>query len=495
MELTMKNKTLKHIFIAAIAGATLITTVDAQDREKPHGGRQLGDQNNQGNFGAPNSLRDGDRDGNANRQTVREPSGEREDNSENTHKPKPGQGHKPGSGMGRVDKPGQKPKPNLKDVLELTDEQAKALHAAHKKWHIFAKSIHGNKELSKEEKQAELKKGFQKLQAALKEILNEKQYAKLRELHRRRARPNDREQQASGQNQNRRKPNGADVRRRIAEALKLTDEQKKQLRAVHHYAIKKIKAILANKELSKEEKQSEIKAIHQTARARRQEILTDEQQSRLRGILAYLRSQRQNQTQPVSTENGRPQQGRGGREQGRPKPGGSDREQGRPKPGGNDREQGSKFPKHWGNPPAVQTRDYVKLPGNFGHGSSTLAKWIEEKMKRDHNRQVPQPVGLQAPSPRPTDKPGITAVTSDHTKVTLYVVKGCSYCVKAAALLKSKGVNFVKKDIREDKKAYHEVKVRTKKAGVKWRGGVPVTAAGKHVIVGYNKSALESLGR
>jgi len=53
----------------------------------------------------------------------------------------------------------------------------------------------------------------------------------------------------------------------------------------------------------------------------------------------------------------------------------------------------------------------------------------------------------------------------------------------------------VKKDIREDKKAYHEVKERTKKAGVNWRGGVPVTAAGKHVIVGYNKSALERLAR
>ena len=250
----MKNKTLKHIFIAAIAGATLITTVDAQDREKPHGGRQLGDQNNQGNFGAPNSLRGrhGDRDSNVNRQTVRKPSGEREDNSENTHKPKPGQGHKPGSGMGRVDKPGQKPKPNLKDVLELTDEQAKALRAARKKWHEFAKSIHENKELSKEEKQAELKKGFKKLQAALKEILSEEQYAKLRELHRRSARPGNREEQAGGQNQNRRKPNGADVRRRIAEALKLTDEQKKQLRRAHEYAVKKIKAIHDNKELSKE---------------------------------------------------------------------------------------------------------------------------------------------------------------------------------------------------------------------------------------------------
>ena len=322
----MKNKLTQNLLIAAIAGATLITTVDAQNREKPRGGRQVGGQGNQGNFGAPNSLRDGDRDGNANRQTVRKPFGERERDGDNARKPKPGQGRKPGTGMGRSDQ--QKPKPNLKEVLELTDEQAKALRAARKKWHEFAKSIHENKELSKEEKQAELKKGFKKLQAALKEILSEEQYAKLRELHRRRARPNDREEQAGAQNQNRRKPNGADARRRIADALKLTDEQKNQLRRVHEYAVKKIKAIHDNKELSKEEKQEEIKAIHKTAHARREEILTDEQLARLRDILAYLRTQRENQTKPVSTENGRPQQGDGNRQQGRPQQGGSNRQQG-----------------------------------------------------------------------------------------------------------------------------------------------------------------------
>jgi hypothetical protein len=330
----MKNKLTQNLLIAAIAGATLITTVDAQNREKPRGGRQVGNQGNQGNFGAPNSLRDGDRDGNANRQTVRKPFGERD--GDNARKPKPGQGRKPGTGMGRSDQ--QKPKPNLKEVLELTDEQAKALRAARKKWHEFAKSIHENKELSKEVKQAELKKGFKKLQAALKEILSEEQYAKLRELHRRSARPGNREEQAGGQNQNSRKPNGVDLRRRIAEALKLTDEQKKQLRRAHEYAVKKIKAIHDNKELSKEEKHAEIKAIHKTARARREEILTDEQQSRLRDILAYLRSQRENQTKPVNNQNGR-----GGREQGRPQQGDGNRQQGRPQQGASNRQQGGAF--------------------------------------------------------------------------------------------------------------------------------------------------------
>ncbi|MFT4691765.1 MAG: hypothetical protein ACJASX_000546 [Limisphaerales bacterium] len=38
------------------------------------------------------------------------------------------------------------------------------------------------------------------------------------------------------------------------------------------------------------------------------------------------------------------------------------------------------FPKSWGEPPRIQTRDYVKLPADFGHGSSTLANWIKRNL-------------------------------------------------------------------------------------------------------------------
>ncbi len=34
------------------------------------------------------------------------------------------------------------------------------------------------------------------------------------------------------------------------------------------------------------------------------------------------------------------------------------------------------FPEHWGEPPRIQTRDFMPPPGGFGRGSSTLAKWI-----------------------------------------------------------------------------------------------------------------------
>ena len=41
------------------------------------------------------------------------------------------------------------------------------------------------------------------------------------------------------------------------------------------------------------------------------------------------------------------------------------------------------YPVHWGNPPEIQTRDYIKLPEPYGFGSSTLSKWIEENQKKD----------------------------------------------------------------------------------------------------------------
>lgn len=46
------------------------------------------------------------------------------------------------------------------------------------------------------------------------------------------------------------------------------------------------------------------------------------------------------------------------------------------------------FPEHWGPPPVRQTRDFIQLPGEYGRGSSTLKKWIEEKMAEDETRKL-----------------------------------------------------------------------------------------------------------
>ena len=42
---------------------------------------------------------------------------------------------------------------------------------------------------------------------------------------------------------------------------------------------------------------------------------------------------------------------------------------------------GKAFPRSWGEPPEIQTRDYVLLPGEFGHGSSTLLYWIRANQR------------------------------------------------------------------------------------------------------------------
>lgn len=41
------------------------------------------------------------------------------------------------------------------------------------------------------------------------------------------------------------------------------------------------------------------------------------------------------------------------------------------------------YPAHWGAPPRMQTRDYRPLPGGYGHGSSTLAGWIQKNLDQD----------------------------------------------------------------------------------------------------------------
>lgn len=55
------------------------------------------------------------------------------------------------------------------------------------------------------------------------------------------------------------------------------------------------------------------------------------------------------------------------------------------------------FPAHWGEPPAIQTRDYVELPGGYGHGSSTLAKWIAANLERDKNSKPAAAAGSAKP--------------------------------------------------------------------------------------------------
>tara|TARA_R100000808_G_scaffold24949_2_gene59796 strand:+ start:15357 stop:15560 length:204 start_codon:yes stop_codon:yes gene_type:complete len=42
---------------------------------------------------------------------------------------------------------------------------------------------------------------------------------------------------------------------------------------------------------------------------------------------------------------------------------------------------GKAFPKSWGKPPEIQTKDYRPLPYGYGYGSSTLYHWIMKNKK------------------------------------------------------------------------------------------------------------------
>ena len=58
---------------------------------------------------------------------------------------------------------------------------------------------------------------------------------------------------------------------------------------------------------------------------------------------------------------------------------------------------GKAFPRSWGKPPEMGTKDYRPLPYCYGYGSSTLYHWISE------NRGYQSPSGK--PFPRSWGKP------------------------------------------------------------------------------------------
>jgi hypothetical protein len=83
------------------------------------------------------------------------------------------------------------------------------------------------------------------------------------------------------------------------------------------------------------------------------------------------------------------------------------------------------FPAHWGQPPEMQTMDYRPLPGGYGHGSSTMANWIQQNLDKDaaQTRDSPtKPAGPPLVQPRRPDGKGEIAITGELKewhKVTL----------------------------------------------------------------------------
>lgn len=57
------------------------------------------------------------------------------------------------------------------------------------------------------------------------------------------------------------------------------------------------------------------------------------------------------------------------------------------------------FPASWGSPPPIATMDYEPLAGGYGHGSSTVSKWIQHNIQADieHRGRVQYPPAFGEP--------------------------------------------------------------------------------------------------
>ncbi|MCC6703756.1 MAG: PDZ domain-containing protein [Thermomicrobiales bacterium] len=81
---------------------------------------------------------------------------------------------------------------------------------------------------------------------------------------------------------------------------------------------------------------------------------------------------------------------------------------------------------------------------------------------------------MTAPTPNPTAQP----------QVTVYSTQTCPWCDKTKEYLKANGVPFVEKKVDVDRAAAYEMVRLT------GQQGVPVTAAGDEVILGFDQQKL-----
>ncbi len=126
----------------------------------------------------------------------------------------------------------------------------------------------------------------------------------------------------------------------------------------------------------------------------------------------------------------------------------------------------------------MQTRDLRTLPGVYGMGSGTLARWIQDNLDRDAKNSAVGQVGAQA---------------GEVCQVVLYGTVWCGYCTKTRGLFKAQGVSFLDKDIEKDAGARGEMESKMTKAGLKVTGSVPVIDFCGRIMVGYNEGLLLDL--
>jgi len=194
-------------------------------------------------------------------------------------KPNRGVLRKPGGNSGKKPQNGKKPdgeqggeRLNWKELLGLTDEQAKKFHAVMKKFREELEKINADKSLNPEKKMKARDSARKRRNAKLAQILTEEQMKKFRELWREEARPGNRPD--SGEQG--KKPDGeqaalnlGDWAEWLKKFLRLTDEQKEKVSTIIEEYREKLEEINDDEELSPGEKQKACNA----ARKKRNEEL------------------------------------------------------------------------------------------------------------------------------------------------------------------------------------------------------------------------------
>jgi len=92
----------------------------------------------------------------------------------------------------------------------------------------------------------------------------------------------------------------------------------------------------------------------------------------------------------------------------------------------------------------------------------------------------------------PTPQPEAAALTDEG--VTLYRTSWCGVCKSAASFFRSRDIGFVEKDVEKDPAAAAEMQKKARAAG-KTPTGVPVIDFHGHILLGFQKDALDRLIR
>jgi len=303
----MKNTLKPLFFIAAFLFADFLATSQENLKKTQQTFEEPSEKNR---FGAPFHLRQNKSGIGINRKTIREPIN-LEKQFDREVIPKKGKNHSetknaPKDGMNRSDKTEES---QLAKILGLTSDQVKAMRTVRARFLKACKKICNDEKSSADQKQAQFDRYFKQFIAEVKSILSPDQFTLWKKLRCQIAKPCCQESNSpqpvnnanSKPNTSGNRENIAHFNRHIAIALKLTDEQNKLFRSIHQHAVKRIRAIVNNKELGKEEKKKLIGQVHKTAHNRRIQVLTAEQYIKLSGIQAFLQSKN-------NSEYGRPLQ-------------------------------------------------------------------------------------------------------------------------------------------------------------------------------------------